>query len=270
MPLRFASLLVLSAALHAAEPTVVTVLDWNIDRGYDLPRIASEMQAQKPDIAVLQEVDRNARRTGHRDVAQELASRLGLHYAFGQAFGELNQGSAAEPAFQGQATLTRLAIGRQRVLPFRRQTSFWKPQPYLPSWTPQRRSGGRIALITELRAGGKELVVYNLHLESRGAGATREAQLQEVLADVGRYPRDMPVIVAGDLNTKYFISHFTGPLAAAGFRDCFAGARPRTHHIVGTLDWIFTRQPAVCEEGHVVREAKASDHYPVLARIRLE
>ena len=52
----------------------------------------------------------------------------------------------------------------------------------------QRRLGGRIALISEIKVGGKTVVTYNLHLESRGPGFTRYAQLKEVIQDASRYP----------------------------------------------------------------------------------
>lgn len=247
----------------------INVLDWNIDRGYDLDKIAEVIRAQRTDLAILQEVDLNAQRTNRADVAKELAQRLGLQYAFGQAWQEINQGGSDHPAYQGQATLSRFPIGNQRVLQFTHQTGFWKPQPYLPSWFPQRRLGGRIALVTELDVAGKRLVVYNLHLESRGPGYNRFEQLRETLDDVKTYPEDRAILLAGDLNTKYFPSRFVALLEAAGFHDCFNGRRQRTHKIVGDLDWIFIRGPIHCEDTTVVHHTPVSDHLPVATRIVL-
>jgi len=247
----------------------IRLLDWNIDRGYDLDKVADVIRKQQTDIAVLQEVDLNARRTQRADVAKELAQRLGLQYAFGKAWQEVNQGGADNPAYQGQATLSRFPIRNQRVVNFSHQTSFWKPQPYLPSWFPQRRLGGRIALVTELDVSGQRLVVYNLHLESRGPGYNRFEQLKETLEDAKTYAEGTAVIIAGDLNTKYFPSHFVALLEAAGFHDCFDGHRQRTHKIIGALDWIFIRGPIHSEDTIVVRHTPVSDHYPVATKILL-
>ncbi|MBV8820164.1 MAG: endonuclease/exonuclease/phosphatase family protein [Acidobacteriaceae bacterium] len=256
-------------AVSGAKPVSIHLLNWNIDRGYKLDEIAAEIRRIHPDIATLQEVDLNARRTGRLDVAKDLASRLGLQYAWGKAFEEVNQGESNDPAYQGQATLTSYTIRSRRVLQFARQTSFWKPEPYLPKWFPQRRIGGRVALVTELEIQSRRVVVYNLHLESRGPGVARFEQLKETVRDARTYASDVPVIVAGDLNTKYFPSRFAHQLEAEGFRDCFNGSRPRTHHLAGSLDWIFVRGPAICEQARVVKEAKPSDHYPLSATIEL-
>ena len=45
----------------------------------------------------------------------------------------------------------------------------------------RRRDEVRGALASELDFGGRAVVLYNLHLESRGFGYTRYAQLAEVI-----------------------------------------------------------------------------------------
>ena len=180
----------------------IRVISWNIDRGYRFNQIAATLRREEGDICLLQEVDLHARRTEERDVARDLASALGDNYAFGIEFQELSQGNAA---YHGQATLSRFPIVASRVLRFRQQSGFWNSKRAIPN-VPlfQRRRGGRIALVTELQIGGSLVVVYNLHLESRSAGSIQAAQLDEVLADIGRYPRSTPVIIGGDL--KFEIS----------------------------------------------------------------
>ena len=79
----------------------------------------------------------------------------------------------------------------------------------------QRRLGGRVALVTELEFAGRRMVVYNAHLESRSAGPIQAAQLDEMLADLKRYPAGTPAILGGDLNTKYFPSIYLHKLERA-------------------------------------------------------
>ena len=191
-----------------------------------------------------------------------------MHAAFGIEFEELSQ-EEGSPAFIGQATLTRLPIRRARVLRFKRQSAFWRPRSWLPSSSPlmQRRLGSRIALVTELEFNGRALVVYNLHLESRSMGSIQAGQLNEVLADIEKYPPGTSVIIAGDLNTKYFPSLFLRKLERAGFHSATGERIQRTHTIAMALDWIFAKGPIEIGEGGVRRDFRGSDHYPVYARL---
>jgi endonuclease/exonuclease/phosphatase family metal-dependent hydrolase len=253
----------------------IQIVNWNIDHGDRLAEVETELGRIKPDLCLLQEVDWNAARSGFKDVGFELAAQLGMNAAYGIEFEELSQekhekGAAA--AYIGQATLTRLPLGETRVLRFQRQSGFWRPRSWLPSSLPlmQRRLGSRIALVTELRFAGRPLVVYNLHLESRSMGLIQSAQLDEILADLERYPAGTSTLIAGDINSKYFPSVFLRKMEKAGFRSALGGRVERTHKIAMALDWIFVRGPLVLEKGTVGRDAKGSDHYPVMARLNAQ
>jgi endonuclease/exonuclease/phosphatase family metal-dependent hydrolase len=247
-----------------------TLLNWNIDRGKHLDGILAAIHETKPDVCVFQEVDLGARRTQGMDVAQELGKTTGMNYVFAAEFEELSQGTEDGSAYHGQATLTTMAIRSSRILRFTHQSGFWKPNPLMISALPifQRREGGRIALITELDNGGKTLVVYNLHLESRGSEHGRLLQLDEVLADAERYPPDIPVIVAGDLNTKIRTSPVIPRLRQAGYRSAFGDRKVRTHIIIGALDWIFARGPIQFQDPRVLGGAHASDHFPISVEVK--
>ena len=132
----------------------------------------------------------------------------------------------------------------------------------------QRREGGRIALVNELDRKGTTLVIYNLHLESRGSENGRLAQLNEVLADAQRYPATTPVIIAGDFNTKGRHSPMIPRIREAGYRSCFGDRRPRTHIIIGALDWVFVRGPVECGDAEVRRDFHASDHFAITADLK--
>ncbi len=246
-----------------------SILVWNIDRDGRPEDIRRGISDQHPDVALLQEVDLQTARAQGRDVAQELGRELSMNYVYGTAFQELHQGIQNKPGYQGQATLARAELQAPRMLRYAEQTAFWNT-PLLPSWFPQRRLGGRIALIATIPQTKANIVFYNLHLESRGPGFTRFAQLKETLADADAIPSSTPIVLAGDLNTKYVASKFVDLLSQHGFRSCFAGSQPRTHRIIGSLDWIFLRGNLHCEEPRVLRNVGGSDHYPLVARIRVE
>jgi len=163
------------------------LFDWNIQRGLQLHRIFDALGQESPDICVLQEVDLNARRTNRVNVADRLARRFKLNYVFGVEFQELSQGSASSPAYHGQAILTTLPIRAPRTLRFVHQSDYWIPRWYLPNRPIfQRRA--------ELEAGDGLLVVYDVHLESRGSERERLFQLEEILADAAGYSPDIPIV----------------------------------------------------------------------------
>ena len=247
------------------------ILTWNIERGLQFPKILEFLRTLQADLLLLQEVDLNARRTRYRDVAAELAHALGLNYVWGMEFQELSEGTAAHPAFQGMATLSPWPISRSRIIRFRRQSTFWQPRWYVPNLPAfQRRLGGRIALVAEASIRGRDVVTYNLHLESKGDDTLRLQQLNEVLADCRTYD-DRPVfVVAGDFNLDAGRGDPASSLRAAGFYDAVRLAgRPTTppHGLAqhaGAIDWIFV-SGALNFRGRVHNDIHASDHYPVSA-----
>jgi endonuclease/exonuclease/phosphatase family metal-dependent hydrolase len=284
-------LLVLSAAFAAPDPPAsdalqilrsgnysretaprarATILDWNIDRGKNLSDIEGQMRQLEPALCIFQEVDLDARRSGEIDVAKKLAQEFHMNFVFAPEFQELSQGTPECPAYHGQARLTTLPVRSSRMLRFVHQSGFWKPRKLLNSSNPlwQRREGGRVALITELDNGAKPLVIYNLHLESRGNDQLRLAQLEEVLDDAKQYPPDASVIIAGDLNTKTAHSALMPRLREAGYRSAFGDRRIRTHLIIGALDWVFVRGPIQTEQADVLRGVDGSDHFPITVNVR--
>ena len=245
------------------------VMSWNIDRGYDLNRITSEIAQQSMDLCLLQEVDWGTARVDRVDIGAELARRLRLDLSYAVEFEELSQ-EQGSPAYTGQATLTRLPLRRSRILRFESQSGFWKPHSWIPSSLPliQRRLGSRVALVTDLEFAGQLLVVYNAHLESRSYGRIQMNQLEEILADLrSRYPPNTSAIIGGDLNTKYFPSVFLRKLEREGFHSATGERIERSHTIAMALDWIFVRGPLRWKGGTVRRDWKGSDHYPICAEL---
>jgi endonuclease/exonuclease/phosphatase family metal-dependent hydrolase len=251
-------------------PRTIRVVDWNIDRGLQLSGVIDFLAAAKADLLLLQEVDVNARRTNRRNVAKEISQKLRMNYVFGREFQELTQGTKTSPAYHGQATLSRWPLLNVRLIRFREQSSFWRPRWYLPRTSVfQERLGGRIALVTDVNVGGRTVVTYNLHLESRGDDQLRRAQLHEVLTDAQCLSQKASVIVAGDLNLDATCGDVAAAISQAKFFNAFIGKRlptttPRSMFPAGrAIDWVFTRGPLHPIEPAVHRDVRASDHYPL-------
>ncbi len=257
-------------------PTSLRVVNWNIDRGLRLREAIDFLESQKADLIILQECDLNARRTHFLNVAEEIARRLRMNYAFGREFQELTQGRPASPAYHGQATLARWTLRNARVIRFRRQSNFWRPRWYLPTMSLfQERLGGRIALVTELQAVGKKLAVYNLHLESRGDEDLRLAQLEEAIEDAASRGATTPALLAGDLN--FDVSHpaAADALRSVGFRNAMGLPSPHTTTPRGLfrrprrIDWAYVSGPVEPILGRVHNTVRASDHYPISFTLKI-
>ncbi len=253
----------------AATTSSVKVVSWNIERGLRLPDVSEFLQRQSAALLLLQEVDVNARRTGRRNIAEELSCSLRMPYLFAVEFEELGQGRTDSPAYHGQAILTALPASSPRIIRFKHQTGYWQPRPYLPNWQVfQRRTGGRLALVAELDVAACRLVVYNAHLESRGSEQLRKAQIEEILADTHRYPPDAPILIAGDFNTRKTSSPVVAALLGAGFHIVVGQQVTTTRG--SALDWIFVRGRLTYEKGAIHRDVNASDHLPLTAVIQFD
>jgi len=258
-------------------PDAIRVVNWNIDRGLRLPEVVDFLASQKADLLVLQEVDLNARRTGYRNIAEQIARKLKMNYVFGREFQELAQGSRTSPAYHGQATLSRWRVRNPRVIRFAHQSDFWRPRWYLPRLSVlQERLGGRIALVTEVQVDQRRLAVYNMHLESRGEDDLRVAQLSETLKDSATLAGKLPILLAGDLNFDISRMAPASALQRLGFRSAVKLPSPHTTTARGllrhryTVDWAYAWGPVEPMRGQVHGGVFASDHFPISFTLRFD
>jgi endonuclease/exonuclease/phosphatase family metal-dependent hydrolase len=223
-----------------SDPKSLRIVNWNIERGQQLQGVADFLVGVNVDILILQEVDLNARRTHRLNIAETIARKLEMNYVFGREFQELVQGSKDSPAYHGQATLSKWPISEPRLIRFSRQSHFWNPHWFLPNIEPfQERLGGRIALVAHINFAGSKVVIYNLHLESRGNDALRISQLALQFARAG-----FQDAVASSRSTPTTPAH-----------GLFEGRR--------RIDWAFVRGPLRANSGQVHGSVNASDHYPI-------
>ena len=232
----------------------LTVVTWNIERGVAFERIANTLADLDADIVLLQEVDRGCRRSGDRDVARDLAARLGMNWVAAGEFQEIGEGRRGAGCITGQATLSRAPIDDASVIRFAEQASAkWRFNPIQP------RRGARIALRTTVTG----VAFYNLHLESGdGSARLRSRQVDDVRDDLLRRGSSR-AIVAGDFNNAG-----AEPGALALERDGLVSVLTPDRTAAAArrpIDWIFVR--GLAGEGAVVGGAGASDHDPIVARL---
>lgn len=258
-----------------ASPHAIRLVSWNINRGLMLKQVIEFLAEAAADLVLLQEVDLRARRTHFRNIAREIARALEMNYVFGYEFEELAQAQNRMPAYHGQATLSRLPLSCSRILRFRRQSNFWHPRWFIPCARPfQRRLGGRMALISSVDLPGMKLIVYNVHLESRGTDGLRCSQLAEILDDLAQHDPGVQIVVAGDFNADLRRGPANPAISKAGLCNPFAAvpclpttgaARFSGSH---TIDWILTKGPLIASEPELHHSILASDHYPLSLTLR--
>jgi endonuclease/exonuclease/phosphatase family metal-dependent hydrolase len=214
-----------------------------------------------PDVVLLQEVDQGCRRTGYRNVAQDLAAELHMNWVAAGEFQELGEGRRGTPAITGQATLSKYPIDEADVLPFAAQARWrWSLNPVQP------RRGGRVAL--KARTGG--VMFYNTHLESGRNDRLQQRQMGEIVADQAHTSGELPIVIAGDFNNQP-AWRIVRSFASASFVDALGDSSRRGPTSLGQrhpIDWIFVRRVDAAT-GRVVDAPAASDHSPVLSVFRI-
>src|SRR5882762_5093834 len=117
------------------------LITWNIERGQAYESVLEVLKTLDADVLLLQEVDRDCRRTQYRDVARDLATALGMNWVSAGEFQEIGEARDGKPAVTGQAILSRFPIEHAEVLRFSAQDRWrWSINPVQP------RRGGRMAL----------------------------------------------------------------------------------------------------------------------------
>ena len=166
---------------------------------------------READVIVLNEVDWGMKRTGYRNIAADLAARLGMNYAFGVQFVELSPVALSreppsadadeneilnlirvDPArykgLHGVAILSRFPLENVRLVPF-------EHQPY--DWSASERRSASV-----LERGRRELS-HRVFLE-RALREVRRGGRTMLLADIrdARLPQGRVTVVATHLENR--------------------------------------------------------------------
>jgi len=228
------------------------LLSWNIhkgiggrDRRYSLERIVAVIEAENPDLACLQEVDRGVRRSRFDDQPRLLARALHQHAAF-QVNVPVGRGG------YGNLVLSRWPIANRHRVSLRRGS---------------RKPRGAQLLLVDTPEGPVHVVHAHLGLAER----ERQWQVARILGHMLFRSADRhPTVIVGDFNDWRNTLH-SGPLAAEGFRQVTSPvSRFRTFPAwlaVGSLDKAFVRGDIDVRQARVVRTSlakAASDHLPLV------
>lgn len=239
----------------AGAPLKLRVLSYNIHAGIgldgklDLPRLAAVIQAAKPDLVALQEVDKNRRRTGKVDQPAELGRLTGMYHLYGPNV-------FLDGEEYGNAVLSRFPI----VL---------RENHKLPR-VGNSEQRGAMELEVELPGGRTPLIFFATHVDHRPDHAERVASIQTFQARAAVFSQ-RPLLLAGDLNSEPGsppLAELTKgwTLANADRAPTFPANAPNIH-----IDYVAFRPSARWKvvETKVLDEPTASDHRPLLAVLEL-
>lgn len=185
----------------------VRIVQWNIEKGKRFEEILHCLQNSEilkwADVILLNEADLGMNRTRNRNVARELAEKLGMHAVFAPAHFELTKGVAEElslegdnrESLQGNAILSRYPILETRIIPL--------PITFEPYAFHEKRFGWRNCLWVQLQLRESCLWVGTTHLELRNSPECRAAQMRHIMQCLPGQ-ENAAYLLGGDLNTNSF------------------------------------------------------------------
>lgn len=191
-------------------PASLTVAAWNVERCLFPDETAAHLAPVAPDIVLLSEVDHGMARTAQRHTTEVMARALGMAYAFGVEFHELDLGGPTERAFctddvnalgwHGNAILSSVPFERLALIRLD-DHGHWFSTDTGAADPDQPRLGGRMAIAGIVPGAGGPLCVVSTHLESNADAAHRHVQFARLLDAVDEFAPGLPVLIGGDLNT---------------------------------------------------------------------
>lgn len=247
------------------EKESLRVVSYNVHFGKNTKEIAKvfthDGNLSKADIILFQEIEFHQAEKIAR--AEVIAKHLGFNFAYEPA--RKLKGEATH----GLATLSRWPIKNAKTIRLPKNKIFFKTQQ-------------RIALITKISVKGKQIIICNIHLDTRLNPNKRIIQLNACLKRLK--PLGHNIIIAGDFNTIPFRSvgglfpvlysnqskHLHNHMLKNGFKyfcEPFSYTMKRGP-LRMRLDHIYSSNLPILGCG-VEEKIKVSDHKPIWADLSL-
>jgi hypothetical protein len=175
----------------AAEQRLLKVVAFNARGSGSLDKISILLRRPPlnfPDVILLSEMDWRMRRSGRRETAAELATDLGMSFAYIGEFG-LPRPEGEPVSFVGNAILSNRPLADVRVLPLENKRT---------RSSIRKRLGTPAGLAAKVMANRRPLVLGVAHLNSRWSPSGRELQIRQFLQG---FPTGVAAILGGDFNT---------------------------------------------------------------------
>ncbi|WP_170464812.1 endonuclease/exonuclease/phosphatase family protein [Ruegeria arenilitoris] len=187
-----------------------TVAAWNVERCLFPEATAAHLSKLSPDVVLLSEVDHGMARTAQRHTTEAVAAELGMAYAFGVEFHELDLGGPTERAFcsdsfntlgwHGNAILSSVPFERTALIRLD-DHGHWFSADAGAADPDQPRVGGRNAIAAIVPGVKGPICFVSTHLESNADAAHRHQQFDCLMDAIDAFALGLPVMIGGDLNT---------------------------------------------------------------------
>ncbi|KAJ2161267.1 hypothetical protein GGF46_001609 [Coemansia sp. RSA 552] len=224
---------------RATAPRPLRVVQWNIERGYQLEAVIAILEELDADVLCLQEIDIGNERSGGANHAQIIAERLRLNGAVAIEFQELRSPcrDAAQQGggIHGNAIYSKFDMAF-RVLDHAHQPYDW---PRAGALLGEPRLGRRCTLAAEIATPHSPLLVYSAHFECFTGVIGRTGQLCDLLRDSQAHANDFPhQLVFGDLNTfAHSLARLSPKYANGWYRFRNLGMTESEWWIKNILSW---------------------------------
>ncbi|KAJ1828350.1 hypothetical protein LPJ56_001162 [Coemansia sp. RSA 2599] len=221
-------------------PRPLRVVQWNIERGYQLEAVIATLQRLDADILCLQEIDICNQRSGNTNHGLIIAERLGLNCGIAIEFQELAS-PLRTPAQQGGGLHGNAILSKYdmnfRAIQHAHQPYNW---PRDGSLLGEPRLGQRCTLVAEVAVPkGPPVLAYSAHLECFTGIVGRTGQLCDLLLDSRESADQFPhQLVFGDLNTfAHSLARFSPRYANGWYRFRTLGMTESEWWIKNILSW---------------------------------
>lgn len=180
---------------------------WNVERGiqYDgiLAALKTHPDLKDKDLLLLTELDYGMARSGNRFVARDLASELGLNYAFAPCYIALQKGSGVEAFVEGENTKSLHGLALFSRFPMSNVHAISLPNGKDKMLGKEKRLGHLRALFADIRHPAGDFRAVTLHLDAHSSRAHRRRQVRIVLHHLETLA-PLPTLIGGDWNTTTY------------------------------------------------------------------
>jgi endonuclease/exonuclease/phosphatase family metal-dependent hydrolase len=192
-------------AVPAIAGDSIRTVAWNIERGMRLDGIIHHLghhpKLANADVLMLSELDWGMARTDNWFVAREIASSLGMNYAFAPCYVALTKGAGIEKqaggqnaeSLHGNALLSRFPMHRVHSLAFPNGKDKMKGA--------EKRIGSQRAVIGDIQHPLGVFRAVSLHLDAHSSQRHRHLQMRQLLDHLDSLEPRLPALIGGDWNT---------------------------------------------------------------------
>lgn len=232
-------------------------MSYNIEYGNQgLDSVAAVIRDQHPDIVGLQEVDVHwSARSNFVDQAATLSKATGMNYRFARIYQLPNADPSKPPREFGVALLSRypiVAFTNHEITRLSTQDSTPTPAP-LPG-----------LLDATLDVGGRNVRVFNVHLDYRSDPSVRAKQVSEIIGYINK--DTIYTILTGDLNAAPNapeLAPLLGRLHDTWPENQTPGLTYSSTKPEKRIDYVLTSD-GFCPTKARIPTVYASDHFPIV------